>query len=75
MHEFILDNALVLEKVEKIVNFEEHGGNPGKFESCRRFEVGFHNTYLCSSRDENSCMCTPKYACCSRDNFYPGLIR
>ena len=21
-----------------------HGGNPGKFEPCRRFEVGFHNT-------------------------------
>ena len=23
-----------------------HGGNPGKFESCRKFEVGSHNTDL-----------------------------
>ena len=23
-----------------------HGGNPGKFEPCRRFEAGFHNTFL-----------------------------
>ena len=23
-----------------------HGGNPGKFEPCRRFEVGYHNTFL-----------------------------
>ena len=23
-----------------------HGGSPGKFEPCRRFEVGFHNTFL-----------------------------
>ena len=23
-----------------------HGGNPGKFESCRTFKVSFHNTYL-----------------------------
>ena len=21
-----------------------HSGNPGQFEPCRRFEVGFHNT-------------------------------
>ena len=23
-----------------------HGGNPGKIELCRRFEVDFHKTYL-----------------------------
>ena len=23
-----------------------YGGNPGKFEPCQRFEVGFHNTFL-----------------------------
>ena len=23
-----------------------HGGNPGKFEPCRKFEVGFHDTFL-----------------------------
>ena len=23
-----------------------HGGNPGKFEPCRRFEAGFHNTLI-----------------------------
>ena len=59
LHEFILGNAFVSEKVGKIVILRNmmsghagHGGNPGKFEPCRRFEVGFHP---CSSRDENSC--------------------
>ena len=23
-----------------------HGGRPGKFETCRRFEGSFHNTFL-----------------------------
>ena len=50
LHEFILDFALVSEKVGKIVYLRNmmsgHGGNPGKFEPCRRFEAAFHNTFL-----------------------------
>ena len=45
-----------------------HGGNPGNFESCRRFEIGFHNTFLAHPETktvytENH---TPKYAFSSR---------
>ena len=28
-----------------------HGGNPGKFKSYRRLEVGFHNTFLVQCED------------------------
>ena len=60
-----------------------HGGNPGKFEPCRRFEVGFHNTFLVHPGTKIAARTrvnmenpTPKYAFSSRvapDEFQPGL--
>ena len=54
-----------------------HGENPGKFEPCRRFEVGFHNIFLVHPGTKTAARYmenpTPKYAFSSRDNFHPGM--
>ena len=38
-----------------------HGENPGKFEPCRRFEVGFHNSFLHPGTKTDACLHEESY--------------
>ena len=85
LHEFILDYALVSEKVGKIVNFEKHDvwpwREPGNVwtmsKICSRFSVFTSLSLFSPGRKQlhvNMENRTPKYACSSWDNFPPGLV-
>ena len=65
-----------------------HGGNPGKFEPCGRFKVGFHNTFLVHPGTKTAaCLHGESYtevrifisgqlstrSKLSRDEFHPGM--
>ena len=58
LHEFISDNALVSEKVGKIVNFEKHDVRPSRpwQETCTMSKIWsrFSQNFPCSSQRENS---------------------
>ena len=51
-----------------------HGGIPGKFESCRSFEVGFHNNFPVHPGTKTAACLHAKYAFSSRDGFHSGLF-
>ena len=52
-------------------------GNPGKFEPCRRFEVGFHNIFLVHPGTKTAARLgnrTPKYLLLQVRIFIPGQL-